>query len=384
MRETLTEIFLRNFEERGELGASVSVWRDGEEILSLDHGWRDRDRALAWTDDTLVPVWSVTKGPAAIATLLALHEAGHAFHAPVKTLWPELRAAADERLTFAGVLSHQTGLAALDGDNRGDIFRHATVAAALERQEPAWPPGRGHGYHPRTHGFLLDEIVRRCTGGVPLGEFWKHRVAGPLGLDIHIGHLSPAEIGRLATIIPPRVQRPNPVELPFYRALADPDSPTAMAFASPGGMRALSDINRIEMLQASLPALGGVATARSLAEFYQVLVREGEHEGVQAIPRDVVREARTLRSTGDDRTFLFPTAFTTGFMRDPIDSTGTKLRRLFGPNERAFGQPGAGGSHAFADPDSGLSFAYVMNQMETGVLPNRKSLDLVEAIYEVI
>jgi CubicO group peptidase (beta-lactamase class C family) len=206
-------------------------------------------------------------------------------------------------------------------------------------------------------------------------------IATPAKIDFHIGNLTNAELSRLAAIIPPKIQRPNPEELPFYRAIADPESIAASAFGSPGGMSALSDVNKLEYLQAGLPALGGVGSASGIARFYQILAQSGELDGVRYLPRPVIDAARSQQFTGDDQTFLFPTTFATGFMKDPLGSDGTKSRALFGPSLQSFGQPGAGGSHAFADPESGISFAYVMNQMETGVLPNRKSLDLVEALY---
>jgi CubicO group peptidase (beta-lactamase class C family) len=78
---------------------------------------------------------------------------------------------------------------------------------------------------------------------------------------------------------------------------------------------------------------------------------------------------------------LNETAFAAGFMRDPVDARGGKMRTHFGPSPRAFGHPGAGGSHAFADPDTGISFAYVMNQMEPGVFPGPKCLRLIATLY---
>ncbi len=377
----LEEIFRRNFEERAEVGASVSVWKDGQEILTLHYGWRDREESEPWTGDTLCPVWSVTKGPSAIATLHAIIEAGISPSARVSEIWPELRAATESRLTFSKLLAHGAGLAALDSDNRPDILNHRAVVAALEKQEPNWTPGKAHGYHPRTYGFLLDEIVRRVSNGKTLGSYWKEMIATPAKIDFHIGDLTNAELSRLAAIIPPKIQRPNSEELPFYRAIADPESIAASAFGSPGGMSALSDVNKLEYLQAGLPALGGVGSASGIARFYQILAQSGELDGVRYLPRPVIDAARSQQFTGDDQTFLFPTTFATGFMKDPLGSDGTKSRALFGPSLQSFGQPGAGGSHAFADPENCISFAYVMNQMETGVLPNRKSLDLVEALY---
>ena len=102
---------------------------------------------------------------------------------------------------------------------------------------------------------------------------------------------------------------------------------------------------------------------------------------VQVIPKPVVEAARNVLTEGPDLTLQLTTAFTAGFMKDPLEPDGSKHRSIFGPSLSAFGQHGAGGSHSFADPENGISFAYVMNQMETGILPNRKSLDLVEAVY---
>ncbi len=380
MERSLEALFLRNFEDREELGASLSVWKDGEEIISLHHGKKHPNDPEEWNSETITPVWSATKGPAALTVLMALDKAGISPHGSVSDVWPELRAARGS-LTFAQILSHQAGLPALSPEKLPDILNYSAVRSAIEAQEPFWEPGRGHGYHPRTLGFLLDELVRRLTGGTTLGNFWNTNIAAPLQLDFWIGNLPARVLDRLATMVPPRRQNPQPEELPFYQALVEKDSLSYAAFSSPAGMRALSDINKLDYLQAGLPALGGVGSARSLAKFYQILAHDGTLDGVRLLPAGVVRFSRTLLTAGSDKTLMIPTAFTAGFMSDPLDGKGEKIRSLFGPSLKAFGQPGAGGSHAFADPENGLSFAYVMNQMEAGVLPNRKSLDLVDSVY---
>jgi CubicO group peptidase (beta-lactamase class C family) len=377
----LEERFYRNFEERGELGASLSIWKDGGEVVSLHHGWADPRKEIPWTPNTLAPVWSATKGPAAITFLLALENAGLSPHDPVAKVWPELLAAREGNLTFTQLVSHQAGLPALSPENRPHLLSHGEVIAAMERQKPFWSPGEGHGYHPRTIGFLLDEIVRRIAGGMPLGRYWNTHLALPLGIDFWIGDFPSHILERLATMVPPKGQRPSDEELPFYRALAQPDSLALAAFASPSGMRSLGEINQLEYLQAGLPAFGGIGSAHALAKFYQILAQDGVLEGVQVLPARVLHTARAIQTSGHDQTLLLPTSFTGGFKNDPLDGGGRKQRALFGPSLTAFGQPGAGGSHAFADPESGYSFAYVMNQMEGGILPNRKSLDLVDLLY---
>ncbi len=380
----IADVFERNFRERGELGASCSVWKDGQEVVSLASGSCDREQNRPWTMDTLIPVWSATKGPAAATCLLACHLGGLGPDTPVARIWPELRAGQGGRLTVGGLLSHQSGLAGLPPESRPDMLDREAVVEALELAEPAWGPGAAHGYHPRTIGFLLDEIVRRVSGGIGLGRFWQENIAIPAGLDFWIGGFPEDLLPRLARIYAPRLQRPSEEEIPFYRALGQVNSLSLAAFSSPGGMRALTDINEIHYLQAGLPALGGVGTAQALAGFYAMLAADGCLHGKRILPPEVVRALGSRIVDGDDQVLMLPTAFSAGCMMDPISSLGEKRRRLFGPSLRSFGQPGAGGSHAFADPEHGLSFAYTMNQMEPGILPNSKALDLVEALYAAI
>lgn len=359
-------LFARNFAERGELGASVSIWQGGREILFLADGFMEKPRqgeAAPWTSDTLVPVWSATKGPAAACVLRALEESGRSLDEPVAAIWPEFAAAGKASLTFRQALTHQAGLSALD--DPADLLDYDTVLRSLESQAPHWPVDTGHGYHPRTFGFLLDEIVRRLSGAASLGEFWQEKFATPHQLDFWIG-LPESESHRVATLYPGKLFH-SPEEAAFYKAFEDPDSLTRRSFGSPRGLNTVTAMNDPRARSGGFPGMGGIGTARALAKFY-------------------ARLAPTLSGKADtdgpDHVFLLPTAFECGFMKDPLDpGTGEKIRRHFGPSKQAFGHPGAGGSLAFHDPENDLAFAYVMNQMAYGVLPNPRSLDLVAALY---
>lgn len=375
--EAIHSWFQDNFSQRGELGASVSIWRDGVEVLTLAHGWMNRDRDRPWTEETLVPVWSATKGPAALACLLALHAAGLSVDAPVCQVWPEFHQGGKDRITFAHVLSHRAGLSALS--ERVPFTDHHAVIRALELQAPLSPPGESQAYHARTFGFLLDEIVRRITGAPGLGHYFHHVVGAPLGLDFWIG-LPQEHFPRVATLYPGKIHS-NAGDQSFLKAFTTPGSLTQQTFASPAGLNAVQDFNRPETWAAGYPAMGGVGSARGLGKFYALLANGGKCNGVQFIPSWVLQALQTPLSQADDAVLCVPAAFSAGMMMDPVDPvTGDKQRRLFGPGKGAFGHPGAGGSHAFADPDSGIAFAYVMNQMETGVLPGEKSLGLVRAL----
>lgn len=373
--------FHENFVQRGELGAAVSIWRDGTEVLNLVQGFTTRERTTPWTADTLVPVWSSTKGPAAVACLMALHEAGLPLDAPVAEVWPEFFLGGKDQLTFAELLSHRAGLCALS--ERVPIFDYMAVIKALEQQIPLWPVGTTQAYHARTFGFLLDEIVRRITGADTLGHYFDELFGRPLGLDFWIG-LPEAEHHRVARIYPGKLNI-STADQAFLKAFHVQGSVTQRTFASPVGLGAVQDFNQPHTWAQGYASMGGVGSASGIAKFYAVLANGGKNRGEQIIPTWVLGALSTPLSQADDAVLCVPAAFSAGMMKDPVNAeTGHKIRRMFGPSFAAFGHPGAGGSLAFADPDSGIAFSYVMNQMEVGVLPSDRATGLVEALFSAL
>lgn len=369
--------FRENFEEGQEVGAAVAVWQDGREIIHCASGWADSAKSTPWTSETLVLVWSATKGLASACALHALDSAKLAPNVRIAHIWPGFAKNGKADITAADVMSHQAGLAALEKANLS-IFDHDEVVRAIEEQQPLWQPRTRHAYSPRTFGFLADEIVRRLSG-MTLGEYWREMFADPMHLDFWIG--LPAELlPRVAQMLPPRM-KPEDQQNPFIQAMGDPSSLTRAAFLSIQGLPNVSAMNSDQARLASLPSLGGIGTATSLAKFYTMLASECVWEGVAYFSNPVQDWMQTRLVNGYDHTLVTETAFSAGFMMDPIARDGTKIRRLFGPVSRAFGHPGAGGSMAFADPTNRTGFAYVMNQMEVGVLPSRRAVNLVDAVY---
>ncbi len=373
LRTRLTPVFEENFEKHGELGAAISIWQNGRPLLDLHAGHRDAHHEHPWTADTLVLIWSATKGLASTCLLHVLQEHKIPLDHPVAELWPEVAQAGKASITLAQLLSHQAGLPALD--DRVDILDYAAVVDALARQKPAWPPGTAHGYHARTFGFLLEELVRRIAHQ-PLGQYWREHFANPMQLDLWIG-LPEAIHPRVATIYAAKAGRTAPTPEKFYRELATPGTLARKVFTSPAGLHAVSAMNTAGNRALSLASFSGIGSASALAKFYAMLANGGELAGRRYFQPETIRQMTTTLTTGEDRVFQIPTAFSAGFMKDPPESAP----HLFGPSAQAFGHPGAGGSHAFADPENKIAFAYVMNQMEQSLLPNDKSLRLVEALY---
>jgi CubicO group peptidase (beta-lactamase class C family) len=365
-------LFLENFEKFGELGAAVSVWQNGKPIVELYGGFRDLHRDQPWTADTLVLVWSATKGIGSTCVLHALQEHKIDISQRVAEFWPEFAQAGKDKVTLAQLLSHQAGLCALD--RRVDVLDYDSVIRALEVQKPLWAPGTAHGYHARTFGFLLDELVRRIAGKT-LSDYWQENFARPLNLDFWIG-LPEKENSRVATMYAAKNGKP-PEPKQFYADLVTLGTLVRKTFTSPYGLHVISKMNDPAIRVHPIVSFGGIGSASALAKFYSMLANGGKFDGQTFFSEKTIAWMITTFADGLDRVFQIPTAFSAGFMRDPRNTA----RRICGPSSKAFGHPGAGGSHAFADPENKIAFVYVMNQMEQSLLPNEKSLRLVDAIY---
>jgi CubicO group peptidase (beta-lactamase class C family) len=367
------DLFAQNFDQGGELGASVCIRRKGQEVLHLADGYCDREKTRPWTKETPVLIWSATKGLASACLIHAAFEHGIELDRKVVALWPEYGQSGKADTTLFHVLMHQAGQPALR-DTSTSILDHDAVARQLAGQEPFWKPGEAHGYHPRTYGFLVDELVRRITRGTPLGTYFRLVFGDPLELSLWIG-VPESIVHQVAPIYAPRRPRTPDSEGPFYQALSDQNSLTRKAFATPAGLHSPSQMNDPKVRMLSLPSLGGIGTAGALARFYETLCSD------EIFSSEMIRRIASTHCTGKDRVLQIDTAYGIGFMKDPVEEN-RKTRKIFGPELNSFGQPGSGGSLGFCDPRNELTFAYVMNQMEPGVFPNAKSLRLVDYFYE--
>ena len=368
------ELFAENFDKFGELGASVCIWHDGTQVLNIADGFWDREKTVAWSAQTPVLIWSATKGLASACLLHALSRQSISLERRVIDFWPEYDRNGKGQTTLMDVLSHQAGQPALRDDSIS-VLDHRAVAEQLAAQEPFWVPGEAHGYHPRTYGFLVDELLRRITQCTDIGAYFRETFTNPFKLNLWIG-APESVLEDIAPIYAPRRARTqNKEEDRFYETLASSGSLASESFSTPAGFRAPSLMNAPKIRMHPIPSFGGIGTAESLAQFYY-LFGSGE-----LLDMNTIEQASKLQCSGEDRVLLIPTAFGAGFMKDPVENHN-KSRSIFGPALTAFGQPGAGGSNAFFDPENKVAFAYVMNQMEPGLFPNQKSLRIVKEFYD--
>lgn len=375
--------FEANFRRRGELGAACAAYYRGALVVDLWGGHRDAGRRSPWLQDTLVLVYSTSKGLAAMTVALAHSRGWLEFDAPVASYWPEFAQQGKDRVTVRQLLAHQAGLCAIDepltAAKLGDLDGLAEV---LARQRPAWEPGSRQGYHALSLGWYEGELIRRVDPQHrSLGRFFAEEVAAPLGLEFYFGLPPAVPSERVASIkgggVIEALLHPRAMPAPMLAAFLRRSSLTSRVFGNPK-LRSTAGLDAPEYRAVENPAGGGIGLVRSIAKAYSELATGGRTLGFSS---DTLAELsappRPPSAVTRDQVLLVDASFSLGFARPGPGFS-------FGSSARAFGHPGAGGSFAFADPDLGLSFAYAPNRHGHYLRDDPREKTLRDAIYRCI
>jgi CubicO group peptidase (beta-lactamase class C family) len=360
----VADAFRANFDEGKELGAAVSVYHRGRKVVDLWGGVADQSTGRPWTEDTIVLVFSSSKGITAILANLFVERGLLDLDAPVAHYWPEFAASGKETVPVRWLLSHQAGLPVVDATLSFDeLCALDPLIRALEAQAPVWEPGEHHAYHALTYGHLVGEVLRRITGRT-VGQLLADEIARPIGTSAWIGLPEEQE---------PRVARHEPaplVEPEALRQLLD-------TVLGPGSLFERSTLGvPVELVTensghfgsrqaraAEFPAGNMVTDARSLARTYAATI--GEVDGVRLLSDATVTAARTVQTDTSKPWGMPPGLEDFGITMGLGFQLHTPLADLLGPS--SFGHGGAGGSMGLAAPDHELGFGYVMNQMRTEI-----------------
>tara|TARA_B100001123_G_scaffold175124_2_gene201089 strand:- start:6089 stop:7255 length:1167 start_codon:yes stop_codon:yes gene_type:complete len=364
--------FERNFTKSGDIGASVAVALYGEIVVDLWAGHLDHERTKPWEHDTIVLVYSTTKGLVSLATHMLADRGLLDFEAPVADIWPEFSQADKENLPLRYLLTHQAGLPVIDKKlPLGAELEWNVMAEALAQQKPVWRPGEEQGYHAATFGWLVGEPIRRVSGR-SVGTYVKEEIAEPLGVEFLIG-FGPEEDHRVSDMHLAKVP-PEQRGTLAAAAASDPASLAGRAFnLAPRGPN--KGRNSRAFRKSEQPAGNGHTNARALATIYGALANGGSWEGNHLISPASLSLAGTPQTIGKDLILQVPVRRTLGFMM-PVPGTGDPR------GENSFGHPGMGGSLGFCDPDSGIGFGYTMNQMWTSTLDDDpRAMRLMRAVY---
>jgi CubicO group peptidase (beta-lactamase class C family) len=362
-----------------EVGAALAVYVDKRAVVDLWAGHTDAARTRPWGRDTIVNLFSVGKAVSAVCALRLVEAGLLDLDAPVASYWPEFAQEGKSRITVRHLLTHQAALPALARRlPSGTWSRWDVMTEALAAQPPWWEPGAGHGYHVNTQGFLIGEVVRRVTGKT-LGAYLRDSLAGPAGIDFFIG-FGPELDDRCAELLP---QPASPEGNELRRQLSvNPESLSGLAlmrvhaYRNPPEISGTGVVNTRQWRAAEVPSTNGHGNARAVARLFSALAGDGLLDGVRVLGPDMVARAAEEQVYGDDIVLGRPTRFGLGFQL-------TMAERPLGPNPRAFGHFGAGGSLGFADPDARLAFAYAMNQGRSG-WQHKHVRHLIDLVYAAL
>jgi CubicO group peptidase (beta-lactamase class C family) len=379
--EPVLRQFEQNFREGRELGAACCVYYRGQCVVDLWGGWRDASTGAPWLEDTLVLVFSTTKGLAAMTLALADSRGWLDYDERVSAYWPEFAQCGKEGITVRQLLSHQAGLCAIGEPlDLATLADRDRLAAVLARQAPRWPPGARQGYHAISLGLYEGELIRRVDPQRrSLGQFFQEEIARPLGIEFYISLPASIPDERIAAI-----HMPGLFEMLFKRrnyrfaaAILNPRSLSWQAFYNPRpgtGIDHRDPANRgVEM-----PAAGGYGQVRAIARAYAAFAEGGAGLGLSPTTFEALTAPPVPPEQGwRDLVLRSEVAFSLGFHRP-------HGRLQFGSTPRAFGTPGLGGSIGFADPDARIGFAYAPNKMDftQGSDPRQKKLE--RALYECL
>ena len=343
--EALAAAFENNFKEHGEIGASLCIYQRGEKVVDLWGGYADAARTRPWEEDTLVNVWSTTKGMMALCVARLVDQGHLDMSRRVADYWPEFGANGKESATVAQLFSHQAGLCGPDGPIGKDLVLDTDrLGAMLASQSPQWPIGEHSGYHAFSIGPLADMLFKQVIGKT-VGEYFRDEIAVPFDIDFHIG-LPTSEEGRVAEMAhdgnPPGG---DPKDFSKYQKIAiehaslSPYLPNERAWRAQGA-----------------PSAGGTGNARSVAKVYSALATDRRLGGTELVSEKALAAATKIQIENEDLVLELPMSWGIGFAIN-------KALGIYGPNPKSFGHHGWGGSFGFADPERGLGVAYTMNYM---------------------
>jgi CubicO group peptidase (beta-lactamase class C family) len=371
--EQVREAFADNFARRHELGGACCAYVRGKKVVDLWGGIRNKQTNEPWERDTMVIVYSATKGLAAMALALAHSRGWLDYDERVSAYWPEFAQNGKERITVRQLLAHQAGLFAfdepIDRDLVADLDR---LAAVLARQRPAWEPGTRVAYHAITLGFYEGELLRRIDPRHrTIGEFFQDEIATPLAEDVYIRLPESIADDRLATI-----SRPSTLDMLVgfpLRLTLDAFNPRSNITRALIGSQFPHDPRRIYARNVEVPSGGAIATARGIAHAYSEFATGGEALRLQASTLALLAAPAVPSAHGFyDECLKGEVKFSLGFMKPSV------VWPFGGP--RSFGSPGAGGSFGFGDPDAGVGYAYVTSQMSARVTGDPRDVALRTAL----
>jgi CubicO group peptidase (beta-lactamase class C family) len=337
-----------------EVGLQVAAYLDGTLVVDAWAGVADEAIGRPVDGETLFTSWSVTKGFVATCVHILADRGKLDYDDPIATWWPEFAANGKATVTVRHALTHTAGVPQMpDGGTPEMMTDWDAMCGAIAAHAPLWPPGTQTGYHAWTFGWILGELVRRVDGR-PIAAFAHDELCAPLGIaDFYLG-------------IPDEVEpRVAPLRQDERHFRGSQGASGLAALIVPAHLATAAVVNRPDVRRASIPGGGGIMNARAIARLYAMLAGHGQLDGVRILSAERIDIMRGLQTNAHDQYLQAPIRKGLGFFLGGPEEDGGSTTT--GPNRRAFGHPGNGGSMGFADPELGLAFGLTKNLMRGGL-----------------
>lgn len=329
-----------------ERGLQTAVYHRGEEIVDAVAGVADPETGRPVASDTVFYAYSSGKGATATVAHILVEKGLFDYDTKIAELWPEFGTKGKENATVRHALTHTVGVPGIPADTTPeDLCDWEKMCASIADAEPWWEPGEKTAYHAYPFGYIIGEVVRRATGK-KISEVLRDGISEPLGVsdELYFG-MPGSEHHRLARLEDAEGSAEflasMPDDSPFFKLGPRAVTPTA-EFG-----------NRADILAADIPA-GGKMSARAVARMYAALM--DEVDGVRLVSPETLREVSAPAFRGVDEIMGNPVTWALGY---PIGG-------IRGPAEEhpsVFGIGGVGGSFAYADTATGVSFALMKNRL---------------------
>ena len=375
-----------------ETGASFAVEKDGEMIVDLWGGFKDKEKTIPWDKDTLCNVFSVTKGIIVPCMMHLVEQGKISLDDKVSKYWPEYGTNGKENTLIKHFLTHRAGMFGFRERLENPRWQDwSSFIKALETQEPFHEPGTSQGYHALTYGFLNGELFRRVTGQT-IGSYFKEHIADPFDLNFKIGldeedlpncadtisisdAMGPSKGFQIFISLIPELFLPQPLKN-IKRWFRKGDF--KVAFDSTAANDDQNYMNSTDWRMAEIPAGNGHGNSNALAKFYGILSNGGSRDGKTIMSRESINQALTPHTSGPDTVLFFgDIKFGLGYLLN------TPLSPI-GRSESAFGHAGIGGACAYGDIDKKIGFSYINNKIHKGLKLYQSSNELSDILYKLI
>lgn len=369
--QSIADMMAENIATGKEIGASLYLNLDGEEVIDLWGGWRELEHVSPWDEHTVVNVFSGSKPITSLAVLMLVDRGLIDVDAPVATYWPEFARNGKENVLVRHIMSHTAGLPAwlppFSFDEAVDTERST---GRLAEQAPWWEPGTRGSYHASTFGHLMAELVRRVTGE-PLRKFIDEEIAMPLGADFYLG-LRDDQFDRAATVYPAKDASKSVPPRQDAESAGEPTEEEIISRRTREGSFSgtLGDeytvFNSPEWRRTEFAGSSGHANAKGLGRGMAVLANGGMSGGTKLLSQDTIDLIFREQANGIDAYYMKPIHWGIGYALAPAEIRERGPLPFLRPGARTCYWYGTGGSVALADLEKKLSFGYAMNQLQSG------------------